>query len=87
MSDKKSTLEELISTLKQQKDELEVKMHLASEEGKAEWNKVTDKFQKFLDDSEPVKKAMGESTEQVAASLKLVGEELLKSFKRIRDSL
>ena len=40
-----------------------------------------------MEDYEPVKDAIGESAENVLESLKLVGEEVLRSFNRVRKSL
>jgi len=87
MSDpSKITLEELISSLKQHRDELELKVNLATAEGKEEWRRATEKMDEMLRDYEPLKKAIGESASEVATSLKLVGEEIMESFKRIRKT-
>ena len=40
----KTTLEELIASLKRQRDELAVKIHLGKAEAKQEWEKVEDKI-------------------------------------------
>ncbi len=81
------SLDELISTLKQQRDELAVRMHLASAETKKEWEKLAVRFNKLMDDYQPLKKAVGESAGKVGESLKQVAVELKSSFDRIRKSL
>lgn len=87
MSHEKSTLDELISTLKQQRDEINLKIHLAGDEAKQEWKTLRDRLDKLTADYEPVKKAAGESAGNVAASLKLVAEEIKEGFKRVKKSL
>jgi len=80
-------LEELIGTLKQQRDEIALKIHLATAEAKQEWGKLEDKFQQLNSDYEPLRTAAGESAQKVGASLRQVARELLDSYARIRKSL
>ena len=87
MSEEKSLMNELISSLKRQRDELGLQIHLGKAEAKEEYEKARQKLDKLMDDYEPVKDAIGESTENVVESLKLVGQEILQSFRRVRDSL
>ena len=86
-SQDKKIVEELISGLKQQKDELALQIHLGKEEAKDEWDKVQDKFSKMMDEWEPVKDAVEESASNVFASLKLVAGEIKQSFDRIKDAV
>ena len=87
MSDEKSMLEEMISSLKRQRDELALQIHLGKAEAKDEYDRARQRLDQMLEDYEPVKDALGDSAENVYASLKLVGEELLRSFRRVRDAL
>ncbi len=87
MSHEKLSVSELINSLKQQRDELALKIHLGAAETKEEWDKATEKLDEMTRDYDPLKEAVGESAESVGESLKLVGEEVLKSFNRIRQSL
>ncbi len=86
MSDTKSLLAEIISSLKQQRDEIGLQIHLGKSEAKEEYDRARERLDKLMDDYEPVKDAVGESAENVFESMKLVGEELLQSFRRIRDA-
>jgi len=83
----KKVVEELISGLKQQKDEIALQIHLGKEEAKDEWDKVQDKFSKMLDEWDPVKDAVEESAGNVFESLKLVAGEIKQSFDRIKDAV
>ena len=87
MAEERELVGELIAGLKQQRDELALKIHLGKEEAKDEWEKVQEKFAKLSDDFEPVKDAVEESAANIFASLKLVAGEVTESFGRIRDSI
>jgi hypothetical protein len=87
MSDVKTRIEETISALRQQCDELALQIHLGKAEAKEEFEAAKAKLAKMTEDYEPVKDAVEESAGNVLASLQLVGEEVLDSFHRIRKSL
>jgi len=87
MSQEKILLNETISTLKQQRDELALKMHLAESEAKQEFKQTKEKLDQLTSDFDPLKEAVGESTGNVVESLKLVADEVVSSFDRIRKSL
>ena len=87
MSDEKSRIEETISALKQQRDELALQIHLGAAEAKEEFENAKEKLDKMTEDFEPLKDAVAESAGNVLSSLQLVGEEVLASFGRIRKSL
>ena len=87
MSDQKNLIEETISTLKQQRDELALKIHLGAVEAKEEFDIAQSKLDKMAEEYEPVKDAVEESAGSVFSALQLVGEELMSSFDRIRKSL
>jgi hypothetical protein len=87
MSETRGRVHELISNLKQERDELAVRMHLAGAEAKQEWNRLDDKVNQLAHRFDPLKKAVGETNDDVWISLKLLGEELQHGFQRIRKSL
>ncbi len=87
MSQQKGHLAELISSLKRQRDELALKIHLGKADAKEEWNKITKKLDDLTSDYEPLKDAVGETAENLLAGLKLVTEEIQSGFNRIRKSL
>ena len=87
MSQERSLLGKTLSGLKQQCDELALKMHLAETEAKQEFEQTKDKLDQLTADYDPLKDAVGESAENVVESLKLVAGEVVSSFDRIRKSL
>ena len=88
MSDtNKSFMAELISDLKQQRDQIRVRIHLGSQELKDEWGRLDDKLSQLNHRFDPLKDAVGDTAEDVWDSLKLVGGEIKEGFNRIRKAL
>lgn len=87
MSSDRDMLAEMISSLKQQRDEIALQIHLGTAEAKDEWDKVQEKLDKLSDDFQPLGDAVGESTEGLMTSLGLVADEIKESFNRIRKAL
>jgi len=87
MSQDREMLVELISSLKQQRDELALQIHLGNAEAKDEWDRIQAKLDKLSDDLQPLSEAVGESAEGLLTSLRLVADEVVESFQRIRKAL
>lgn len=87
MTEKCRRSEEMISALKQQRDELAVKMHLAGAEAKEEWGRLENKLNQLVHRFDPLKQAAGETSDDVWQSLKLVGDEIRQGYERIRKAL
>ncbi len=89
MSSQQDTVGELITTLKQQRDELRLKMHLAEMEAREEYDRLSGKIDELADQYEPVSKAVGESADNVFNALKLAAEEMqagvLRVWKAVQD--
>jgi|COG998Drversion2_1049125.scaffolds.fasta_scaffold969363_2 uncharacterized coiled-coil DUF342 family protein len=85
--EKRKAIANLISKLKQERDELALQMHLGKEDLKDEWDAVQHKLDQLNHRFEPLNKAVAETSEDVWESLKLVGEEIKEGFHRIRKSL
>lgn len=83
----KSNLEELISTLKQKRDEMRVKMNLAGRETKQEYDRLSDRINELMKQYEPTKDAASESADKVFSALKLAGEEMKNGLDRIWKTL
>ncbi len=87
MSEERRAVDELITTLKQMRDEIKLKVHLANSELKGEWNKLDDRYQQLVKQYNPAKEAAAEASAGIWQSLKSVGEEIRTGFKKIRDAL
>lgn len=84
MADMHEELKKLEDTLLQQRDELRVKLHLAKADARDEWEELERKWAEAQTKFSQVQKAAGESREGVEAAARLLGEELLKGYERIR---
>ena len=77
----------LMEKLKTERDEINVKLHLASMDAKEEfaeaekkWEQVKLKMAEIADEAE-------DTSEEYVAKAKIVGEELKDSYSRIKDRL
>lgn len=87
MEEEKSNVEEMIESLKRQRDELALQIHLGNMEAKEEFEKARKRLERLMNDFEPLRGAVEESAETMFTSMKKVGDELLSSFGRVRKSL
>lgn len=85
--DTRKAVSKLISAIKQDHDELRVQIHLAGQEVKEEWNRLSDRLHQLNAQWLPLEKAVGETAKGVFDGLRLTGEELLDGFRKIRNSL
>jgi outer membrane murein-binding lipoprotein Lpp len=87
MSEKKTTLEEIISSLKQERDQIRVRLHLAGMEAKDEYERLSSKTEELLAQYEPLKNAVDETSENVFSALSLAAGEMKNGFSKIWHSL
>jgi len=79
---------ELMSVLKQQRDELKLKAHLFGKELQDEWDTLEEKYRQMrVDYEKPLQDAVVETGDEVWKSLKQVGEEIRSGFERIRRAI
>ena len=74
--------DKLLEDLKKARDEIMLKMHLASMELKDEWEDLEQQWQEFSSKAE-----MHKSAEGLGSALRNVGEELAVAFRRVRHAL
>lgn len=87
MPEKKTALEEIISSLKQERDQIRVRLHLAGMEAKDEYERLSSKTEELLSQYEPLKDAVGETSEDVFSALSLAAGEMKNGFSKIWHSL
>ena len=83
----KDKIEGRIDTLRMQRDELKVQMHLASMELRDEWDKLEHKWAHYSDRTRELKKAMEPTMEDVHCSLAMLGDELSEGYQKIKNAL
>lgn len=87
MKDDRSRIEETIASLKKERDELALKIHLGKAEARQEWEVLEKKLAELNVRARPVAKAMGETAEGVGTGLELAAAEIKRGFDKIRKLL
>ncbi len=87
MADTKRRIDEMIETLKRQRDQLALKIHLGKADAKDEWEKLEKKLAELTAQARPVGGAIGDTAKNVGSALELAGEEIKKGYERIRKLL
>lgn len=75
-------LDDMKEELEQLRDEIKLKMHLASMEAKEEWSGLEEKWDNFN-----AKAKLAQSGEDISGALSLLGGELREAFKRFKQAL
>jgi hypothetical protein len=83
----KKEFDELTDTLKQQRDEIEVQIHLASMDAKQEWQKAEKNWGQFVDALGVITDDTKETSAELIHSTKVIGDELKEAYKRISERL
>jgi len=79
---------DVLAKLKQERDELALKMHLGRKEAAAEWEKLEAKWHEVKAIQVPAAKdAADETSVGIGLALELAAEELKKGYERIRQLL
>ena len=80
--------DDVLAKLRQERDELALKIHLGKKEAAAEWERLEAKWHEVKSrQMPPVKSAIDETTVGVGLALELAVEELKKGYEKIRKLL
>ena len=82
-------LDDLIEDLKQKRDELRVKMNLASKDVRDEWEDLEEKMEEFSGKAKEFadEAHLKETGEGVGKALSQLGHELKLGYERVRDAM
>lgn len=80
-------LEKFRDSLLQQRDELRVQLNLAKMEAREEWEETEAKLGQFKAKLEEVSGEAKAASEDVWSSVKMLGEEIERAYKRIKSHL
>lgn len=80
-------IDKLLETLKREREELGLKIHLGKMEAREEWERAERKWEHFKAGAERFGSATKEASKDVGTAAKLLGEELHRAYGRIRKSL
>ena len=87
MNDVKKRIEEMLNELKQERDELKVKLQLAKMEAGEEWEKLEAQLEMLEAKTKELGSTAAEASQDIGAAAKLLGEEIANGFKKIRKHL
>jgi chromosome segregation ATPase len=83
MHDVKTRIDEMLNELKQERERLQVKLHLAKLEAGDEWEKLEAKLAKLEAKARQLGDTTAEASKDIGAAAKLLGEEISAGFKKI----
>ena len=83
MNDLEKRIDEIVRELKQERDELRLKLELAKLEASEEWVELEAKLAKLEAKAKEVGSATADSSQDIGAAAKLLGEEIRDGFKKI----
>ena len=83
MNDIKTKIDDIVNDLKQERDELRVKLNLAKLEMGDEWEKLEKKLEKLEAKTKELGSATVEASKDIGVAAKLLGEEIREGFKKI----
>ena len=87
MNDVREWVDDLVDELKEERDKLRVRVHLAKMEANEDWEELEAKFEKLQSKAKVVGKATTDSAEDVGEAVKLLGQEIKDGFKHIARQL
>lgn len=78
---------ELLNKLREERDELHLRLHLAKAEARDEWEKLEPKWEHFQARTQAVAESAEAASKDVGTALGILGEELRHGYKRIKESM
>lgn len=85
--DMKEEFDKLVERLKTERDEINLKMHLASMDAKEEFAEAEKKWGQIRVKASEIADDAVETSEEYIAKAKIVGEELKETYRRIAKRL
>jgi hypothetical protein len=87
MADAMERITKAAEHLKQQRDELRVKLHLGKAEAKDEWARLEKQWEEVRPKLDAAREEAGKTAESVGTALSMAIEELKKGYERLRNRL
>jgi ribosome recycling factor len=87
MSDTRKKLDELVNTVRKERDELKLQIHLASLDAKDEYERLSKKCDRLADEYQPVTEAVEKTADNMVSALGMVADELKFGFQRVRQAI
>jgi DNA repair ATPase RecN len=87
MENLRDQMTKALEQLKQQRDELQVRLHLGKADAKDEWSRLENQWKEIKPRLEAAREEVGKTAESVGAALSLAIDELKKGYERLRSRL
>lgn len=87
MSDTRKKLNEHVDTVRKERDELKIQIHLANLNAKDEYDYLSKKHDQLADEYQPVTEAIKKTADYVTSALGMVADELKFGFQRVRQAI
>lgn len=80
-------MKSLAESLKTERDELNVQMHLAQAEARDEWERLEHTWERFHEKAQVVGDTASDASLEIGAAARLLGDELLAGYRKIRAAI
>ena len=80
-------LKKMVDDLKQQRDEINLQLHLAKAEVRDEWDTLETKWEEVKGKMSAVNEVASQTKESVAAAAGLLADEIKEGYERIKKAL
>jgi hypothetical protein len=77
-----ASIDDILDDLRTLRDELKVRIHLGSREAQDEWHRLEERWSEFA-----AKARVEDSAEGISSALRLLKEELVRGYERVRNAL
>jgi hypothetical protein len=77
----------MIDKLREQRDDINVKIHLANMEVRDEWQELEQKWGQLVDKTMHFNKEVEPTVESVHAAISLLGEEIKEGYRKVKRAL
>jgi uncharacterized coiled-coil DUF342 family protein len=83
----KETIRKTMETLKEQRDELNVRVHLANMEVRDEWEELERKWEEFATKCHHLQQEVEPVVDNIQTAASLLGTELAAGYQKIKKAL
>lgn len=85
--EERSKIDDMLATLRTQRDELRLKLELGKAEAREEWDKLEKKWHEIEQKMESAGKEAKEVSKDVSHAVKVIADEVAEAYKRIKAQL
>ena len=83
----KGEIDESVEVIRQQRDELQLKIHLAGMEVQDEWETLEEKWDESVNKSMQLKKQLDPTLDDINVAYSLLEDELKKGYEKLKRAL